>query len=170
MSKAEDIHTLFRRFGGDASTYQEIVASEQAQSASGKWPMLAQIKPAQHHEAPAAARALPGIPARQFQSLEDVVVRTTPVAPPSVPAQVTVLPVSSEPAPAPTPECVVHVTERAQSSMLISAPTDADLTLAGSPDSASRDSSLRAMFDRMVPVTQSASVQPASPLKRLVKW
>ena len=44
MSKSEDINTLFRRFGGDANSYQEIVAGELADVAEQKWPILGQVR------------------------------------------------------------------------------------------------------------------------------
>jgi hypothetical protein len=52
-----DVKTLFRRFGGNASVYQEIVSRDQVIQAEEKWPMLGQIKPTTPHEAPSARRA-----------------------------------------------------------------------------------------------------------------
>lgn len=43
MSASEDVKTLFRRFGGEADTYQEIVRDRQALQSLGKWAMLSQV-------------------------------------------------------------------------------------------------------------------------------
>lgn len=56
MSKSEDVKALFRRFGGNASSYREIVSQDQAGEAEQKWPMLRQIDPANHEEAPSVRR------------------------------------------------------------------------------------------------------------------
>jgi hypothetical protein len=45
-----DVNTLFRRFGGNASGYQEIISRDQVTQAETKWPMLGQIKPTTPHE------------------------------------------------------------------------------------------------------------------------
>ncbi len=80
MSKAEDITNLFRRFGGDAGTYQEIVEHDQAEAAQRAWPMLGHIQPQQHQEAPAArANAVLGA-VRQRQADEPL--RTVVMKPP----------------------------------------------------------------------------------------
>jgi hypothetical protein len=52
VSKADDINTLFRRFGGNADTYKEIVAAEHVGSARQKWPLLGQIQPQISNEPP----------------------------------------------------------------------------------------------------------------------
>jgi hypothetical protein len=59
-----DVKTLFRRFGGDASAYQEIVSRDQVSQAEEKWPMLGQIKPTTPHEAPSARRVAPTLTRR----------------------------------------------------------------------------------------------------------
>jgi hypothetical protein len=64
-----DVNTLFRRFGGNASGYQEIISRDQVTQAETKWPMLGQIKPTTPHDAPSARRAAPsGV--RQIQEDE----------------------------------------------------------------------------------------------------
>lgn len=68
MSKSEDVKTLFRRFGGSASTYQEIVSHDQVTLAEQKWPMLGQINPSAHQEAPSAQRFGAPVLSRQMQS------------------------------------------------------------------------------------------------------
>jgi hypothetical protein len=74
-----DVNTLFRRFGGNASGYQEIISRDQVTQAETKWPMLGQIKPTTPHDAPSARRAsLAGV--RQIQ--EDEPPRQSPFAKP----------------------------------------------------------------------------------------
>lgn len=68
MSKSEDVKTLFRRFGGSASTYQEIVSHDQVTLAEQKWPMLGQINPSAHQEAPSAQRFGAPVLSRQVQA------------------------------------------------------------------------------------------------------
>jgi hypothetical protein len=80
MSKAEDITNLFRRFGGDAGTYQEIVEHDQADAAQRAWPMLGHIQPQQHQEAPAARAGGVAGAVRQRQAPEPV--RPVAVKPP----------------------------------------------------------------------------------------
>jgi hypothetical protein len=67
MSKSEDINTLFRRFGGNADTYQEIVAGEQVAVAEQRWPILGQLRPHGHREAPDARKGSTAIGERQVQ-------------------------------------------------------------------------------------------------------
>lgn len=45
MPNDNDVNALFRRFGGDVSTYQEVVAEQQVEAAVGRWPILNQINP-----------------------------------------------------------------------------------------------------------------------------
>lgn len=42
-SASEDVKTLFRRFGGEADTYQEVVREGAVVKALGKWSMLGQV-------------------------------------------------------------------------------------------------------------------------------
>ena len=56
MSKSDDVKALFRRFGGNASSYREIVSDDQVGQAEEKWPMLRQIDPNSHEEAPSVQR------------------------------------------------------------------------------------------------------------------
>lgn len=56
MSKSEDVQTLFRRFGGNASTYQEVVSRDQVTQAESKWPILGLINPTANQEAPSVRR------------------------------------------------------------------------------------------------------------------
>lgn len=68
MSRAGDINTLFRRFGGNADTYQEIVAGELASAAEQKWPLLGQVRPQGHHEAPASRKGATAVGDRKLQA------------------------------------------------------------------------------------------------------
>lgn len=68
MSRAGDINTLFRRFGGNADTYQEIVAGELASAAEQKWPLLGQVRPQGHHEAPASRKGATAVGERKVQA------------------------------------------------------------------------------------------------------
>lgn len=68
MSRAGDINTLFRRFGGNADTYQEIVAGELASAAEQKWPLLGQVRPQRHHEAPASRKGATAVGDRKVQA------------------------------------------------------------------------------------------------------
>ena len=43
MTTSEDVKTLFRRFGGQPETYQEVVREDLAEHSLGKWPMLGQV-------------------------------------------------------------------------------------------------------------------------------
>lgn len=67
MSKSEDVQTLFRRFGGNASTYQEVVSRDQVAQAESKWPILGLINPTANQEAPSVRRPSVAPSARQNQ-------------------------------------------------------------------------------------------------------
>jgi resuscitation-promoting factor RpfA len=43
MNASEDVKILFRRFGGEANSYQEVVRERAAGQALGKWAMLGQV-------------------------------------------------------------------------------------------------------------------------------
>jgi hypothetical protein len=43
MNASEDVKVLFRRFGGEANSYQEVVRERAAGVALGKWTMLGQV-------------------------------------------------------------------------------------------------------------------------------
>ena len=83
MSKAEDINTLYKRFGGNAGTYQEIGANEMVGAATQRWPLLGELRPQGHREAPAATRGGVAVGDRQVRSfLVPPVQRSVPVDPP----------------------------------------------------------------------------------------
>lgn len=65
MSKSEDVNTLYRRFGGNAGTYQEIGANEMAGAATRRWPILGELRPQAHREAPDARKGNTAIGERQ---------------------------------------------------------------------------------------------------------
>lgn len=68
MSKSEDVNTLYRRFGGNAGTYQEIGANEMASAATRRWPILGELRPQAHREAPDARKGNTAIGERQVSS------------------------------------------------------------------------------------------------------
>lgn len=68
MSKAEDINTLYRRFGGNASSYQETGASDMAGAAVNRWPILGELRPQSHREAPDARKGGAAVGDRQVRS------------------------------------------------------------------------------------------------------
>ncbi len=72
MSQSEDVKTLFRRFGGSASSYQEVVSKDQVAQAEEKWPMLGLISPSQSQEAPSVKRAVPSASVRMSPASEPV--------------------------------------------------------------------------------------------------
>jgi hypothetical protein len=153
MSRAEDVNTLFRRFGGDAGTYQEIVATQQVDSAVSKWPMLDQIRVQITPTAPSASLA--GM--AQQERLRQAVVVPAPSTPVAVPESVPpVTPVVGRSALSAVPE----VPPVARSV----APVVAE---AVAPERAG----LQSMFRRMVGQRPTpASAGGSNPLKRLTKW
>lgn len=179
MSKSEDINTLFRRFGGNADTYQEIVAADHAQAAEQHWPMLGQIRPLSHAEAPSARRNVP--PSERMAQVEVVIYKSVPqvvyvpaepVSPPQVPVAVEVAEVHSlVPASEPEPKDLTIV------DMPIEPPPPSVLPVVaakeGVPSLAATAShtDLKSMFDRMLPAASRPEPSvAASPLKRLIKW
>lgn len=76
-----DVKTLFRRFGGDAGAYQEIVSRDQVSQAEEKWPMLGQIKPTTPHEAPSARRVAPTLTRRVQEESAATPTTTMPSTP-----------------------------------------------------------------------------------------
>lgn len=83
MSKAEDINTLYKRFGGNAGTYQEIGANEMVGAATQRWPLLGELRPQGHREAPSATRGSVAVGDRKVRSfLVPPVQRSAPVDPP----------------------------------------------------------------------------------------
>lgn len=49
---SEDVKMLFRRFGGEVNTYQEVVRERNAEASRVKWPMLNSVEPLQALNAP----------------------------------------------------------------------------------------------------------------------
>ena len=58
MSSSEDVKTLFRRFGGEAETYQEVVREDMSVKALGKWAMLGQVDISHPQQVPGVRRAV----------------------------------------------------------------------------------------------------------------
>lgn len=121
MSKAEDISTLFRRFGGNAETYQEIVESELAGVAEQKWPMLGKLRPQIHCEAPATRKGAVAVGERQVHAFMDP--PRYAAAPGVEPVALASMGVSSSPValPAVAPE-VVEATAPVAVSLAVAAP------------------------------------------------
>lgn len=70
MSKSEDVNTLYRRFGGNAGTYQEIGANEMAGAATRRWPIFGRVASASApEEAPDARKGNTAIGERQVGKL-----------------------------------------------------------------------------------------------------
>lgn len=84
-----DVNTLFRRFGGNSSGYQEIISRDQVTQAEAKWPMLGQIKPTTPHEAPSARR----VASTSVRRLQDEDVQSPPAQIP-IPARAAGQPVA----------------------------------------------------------------------------
>ena len=185
MSKADDVSTLFRRFGGDASTYQEVVAEQQVESAMSRWPMLDQISPRLRPASPVGVVHLPVIGARTHHAVPDVVVSGGAVARP-----VASLPLVQEP-----PVGTSHAVERtsvAPAAPVAPAPVVLQTAPAAVPSQepkmlaklfadvvpeavaqthVAEKSDLKTMFRRMVPnKVAPAHVAADSGLKRLAKW
>jgi len=53
MSTSNDIHALFDRFEGDASTYREIRVENEARDARDRWPLLGLVDPRRFEAGPA---------------------------------------------------------------------------------------------------------------------
>lgn len=52
MSQSDDLTKLFKRFGGDTTSYREIVRSEGAQQARARWPLLSAVQADRPDEVP----------------------------------------------------------------------------------------------------------------------
>lgn len=97
MSSSEDVKTLFRRFGGEPDTYQEVVRERQTLQSLNKWTMLGQVELNHPQAIPSARRAVKGSAVRPL--LEETYQEVT-----EVPAVVAV------PAPSPIAAPVASVT------------------------------------------------------------
>ena len=60
MSSSEDVKTLFRRFGGEPGTYQEVVRERQTLQSLNKWTMLGQVELNHPQTIPSARRTVKG--------------------------------------------------------------------------------------------------------------
>lgn len=172
MSKSDDINTLFRRFGGDAGSYQEIVAMDQTQAAEQHWPLLGQLKPLAHAEAPPARRA--SMVGERSAQVEVVIYKTVP--------QIVHVPV---PAPLPDPVVEQRVAETVPEpvaavdtpvapmppAVVAPPPAVPVVSPVASASEPAATVSLKSVFDRMLPpAPEPVQPEPASPLKRLIKW
>jgi hypothetical protein len=169
VPKSEDIQTLFRRFGGDADSYQEIVSTDQALAAEQNWPMLGQLKTRARGEAPPARRAVLASGERKSQT-EVLIYQNAPRAGQS--ATETLAPVFAQVAVEPGTELPVQLHQasaspvHAYSVQATHSTAAASLAGAGAPQMG-----LKAVFDRMLPTNPEFTPPPAPRgLKRLVKW
>lgn len=78
MSSSEDVKTLFRRFGGQPDTYQEVVRERQTLQSLNKWTMLGQVELNQPQAIPSARRAVKGSAVRPL--LEEIYPEVTEVS------------------------------------------------------------------------------------------
>lgn len=186
MSNSEDVTALFRRFGGSADSYQEIVSRDQAGAAEQKWPMLNQIRPMGHREAPSVRGGSPSHgPERVKQEYVEPYrapvqhlpeVAKPPELAPAMPAvvlqpvaavsKVVMVPPFEPPVmPAVAPQSVAEVVEAPPAAVVESVP------VAVPPVSLSSDGGLKSLFVRMAAAQPSKAAEAeANPLKRLIKW
>jgi hypothetical protein len=66
MTTSEDVKTLFRRFGGQPETYQEVVREDLAEHSLGKWPMLGQVNLQKIELIPAAKQTIKTVATRPY--------------------------------------------------------------------------------------------------------
>lgn len=187
MSNSEDVTALFRRFGGSADSYQEIVSRDQAGVAEQKWPMLSQIRPMGHREAPSVRGGSTSHGSERVkqeyvepyrapvQHLPEVAKSAEPVPaspavvsqPVAVVSKVAMVPLFEPPVmPAVAPQSVAEVVAEAPLAVLgESVPVPAH---SASPTS---DGGLKSLFVRMAAAQPSKAAEAeANPLKRLIKW
>ena len=175
MHNSEDVTALFRKFGGSADTYQEIVSRDQAGAAEQKWPMLNQIRPMGHVEAPSVrsgsqlhgaermkqAPLEPGHALLQGSPEVKKSIKATPVIP-----GVALRPVSVEAHMAPA----AHFSAggKVEAATLATAESAPAFLPPASPSSRG---DLKSMFVRMAAAQPSEAAEAdENPLKRLIKW
>lgn len=81
MSASEDVKTLFRRFGGEAETYQEVVREDQAVKSLGRWAMLGQVDVGRTQSIPSARRAIKTSETRHSLETDELPVLVAPAFP-----------------------------------------------------------------------------------------
>lgn len=152
MSSSQDIVALFRRFGGNADAYQEIVSNDQARAAEQNWPMLEARKPLAGAEAPDVKRVAPvGARSPQGGFGSSMAHKTLPQSARVVPA-VSLPERTLDTPPAETIKAVVAV---------------------ANPDIKNSDlkNDLKSMFNRIAaPAVEPARDTTAPPRKRSIKW
>ena len=79
MSTSEDVKTLFRRFGGQADSYQEVVREDQATQSLGRWSMLGQVDVGRPQAIPSARRAIKTAEKRHGPEVDEVQMPLEPV-------------------------------------------------------------------------------------------
>lgn len=102
-SSSEDVKMLFRRFGGEAGTYQEVVRERNAEASRVKWPMLNSVEPMQALNAPAVHQMVRTSKVRHAVEEPQPSLQPPPSAPaPSAPAPSARYSASPVPAAAPS--------------------------------------------------------------------
>lgn len=151
-----DVKTLFRRFGGDAGAYQEIVSRDQVSQAEEKWPMLGQIKPTTPHEAPSARRVAPTL-TRRLQEDTAAASSTTMPSTPDKAEKVLGLPIAA------SMPFVRPPTDTSPHAGRASSPSSAFL---GFKKTSPEEKSLGGAFQSMLPPHRAAP-QPPDAIERL---
>jgi hypothetical protein len=148
VSSSQDIIALFRRFGGNADAYQEIVSNDQARAAEQNWPMLGERKPLAGAEAPDVKRVAP-VGARLPQgNVSGLMAHKTLSQSARVAPAVSLPQRTLDTPPAETIKAVVAVAK---------------------PDV--QNSDLKSMFNRIAaPAVEPARDATAPPRKRSIKW
>jgi hypothetical protein len=162
VSKSQDITSLFRRFGGNADSYQEIVSNDQARAAEQNWPMLGQRKPMAGAEAPYAKR-VEALGERVAQK-EVVIYKTLSQGARAEPGAAQVERRFDAPSAARAPVAKDAMPWANWPAPSAAAPAAAVVGAGVAP-------SLKGMFDRMAPrEPEPAQNAAASPKKRQIKW
>lgn len=103
MSSSEDVKTLFRRFGGEPETYQEVVRDRDTLKSLGKWTMLAQVELNNPQMAPSVRRTVTGNATRTLLQTTHTEIAAASLAV-SAPASVTVVVPPAAPVVPPAPQ------------------------------------------------------------------
>lgn len=110
MNASEDVKVLFRRFGGEANSYQEVVRERAAGVALGKWTMLGQVDILQPQTVESVRRVVKMPAVRQTSSdyrheprIHQPIAVSAPQMPEPLPRRIHAVTV---PVPAPIPDLV----------------------------------------------------------------
>lgn len=156
MSTAEDVMRLYSRFGGDPSTYQEVVMERQVGLAAGKWAMLGQVDLSVASEVPLVQRRLHPLPVqRSLIAAVEQVLAPEPenLARSAVPATPRVAPTVATPTPEPIPQAMPI----AEADVVLEQPTPTVVASVPPPVSAE----LPSVSGEQPPVQQPVNTGPA---------